>query len=305
MKDAIPLALLAAALAAASAHAQAPADPIHVRRGATAAPSTGAGTVASVPAALRPAAPRAAAARPAADGDLPGSDTSFTRGPAPAVLHTVGRTARVVESGISHGDGTVCTARSEWREDTRRLPLGLAPGSLAHAYTAELSGGAGEGAYQVERQGRRLKVAVTRGGATRETLVPIPQDVMWAVAEPGMEEHLVPALLRFPVGTAGVKLAVYRPSAGRWDTFHAAVGPLPGARLVTLVAPAAAGAAPGPVHLVITDEGDLLAAQGTGPGAWERLPAPGSRRSEKVEDLVAMVKGADGLPASVRSAAQR
>ena len=226
--------------------------------------------------------------------DLPGGDSSVTRAAAPVLLHTVSRGGEdVVESGVARGDGVVGTARSEWRAETRAPAVGVSPGMLAAAYTALWTACEGEESFRVERRGRRLRVEATRRGETRDTVVEIPDADLWAVADYGMEEHLVPVLLRIPAGTAGLRLAVYRPHAARWDVYATSVGHLPAARLVTLVGRGPAGEDARPVHLVVTDDGDLLAAQGAGPDAWERVPLPGSRRSEKVEDLVAMVKGAD------------
>jgi hypothetical protein len=212
--------------------------------------------------------------------DLPGADSSVTRGAGVMVLHTVARRGTAVESGMARGDGVVGTARSQWEA----LP---ATGEVVpQSYTAVWTDGAGRRELRVQREGRTLRVA-----GAREARVDLPRpEVAWAVADYGMEEHLVPVLVRLPLGASGVQLQVYRPHEGRWDRYVVLVGALPAARLVTLAPVDPAEAATQPTQLVVTDEGDLLAARNAGVGG-DRVPLPGTRRAEKMEDLVAMVKG--------------
>lgn len=239
----------------------------------------------TVPAGLRsawrstPAAPEVARLM---TRDLPGADTSITSAGRPVYLHTVARRGGAIESGMAGADGAVATARSEWRD------AGPTTGVVPDVYTAVWTDGAAEERCRVERKGRALHV-----DGARDTVVQLPaRDELWAVADAGMEEHLVPAVMRVPVGAGGVTLSVFRPREGRWDEYLVSAAPLPAARLVTLT-PREAGPGALPVQLVVTDEGDLLAARNAA-GEGDRLPVPGTRRAEKMEDLVAMVKGADG-----------
>jgi hypothetical protein len=63
-----------------------------------------------------------------------------------------------------------------------------------------------------ERSGSQLIIS-----GTRDTTYNIPS-LPWAVADYGMEEHIVPMLRRLPISDGIQRVAVYRPYGGQWDT---------------------------------------------------------------------------------------
>ncbi len=228
-----------------------------------------------------------AAAPLSAQGPLarsPQADTSLTMvGEQVLVTHTVARTRDGVESGMRRGDGLTGTARSEFDLD------------LPRHYAVKLAGADREVALDVERRGGRLHVS-----GTRTELVPIPRNVRWAVADVGMEEHLIPALRTIPEGTRGLPVAVFRPSAGRWDQLHASVYQVAGATLIQLSTDAGDAS-----RFLVTETGDLLYAEAQAHGSRttesRRVPSAGSRRDERLQDLLVLARG----PGAVGTAEQQ
>ncbi|HEX2205019.1 MAG TPA: hypothetical protein VHG91_17040 [Longimicrobium sp.] len=204
--------------------------------------------------------------------ELPAGDTSTTgTGRAVRLLHTVARGPDAIESGLASPDGAVATARSEW-----------ALGSIVR-YTVLWSDTGAPVEHVVEREGRQGRALRVRA-AGRDTVVETP-DQPWAVADVGMEEHLVPILRAPLLGGLQFPFAIFRPRTRSWDFYQATVRNAAGARLVSL-----ADSAGVVTHLLVSDEGDLLVAGRPG-GAEERLPLPGSRRRDRVDDYVAMIRG--------------
>jgi hypothetical protein len=209
-----------------------------------------------------------AQARPLAHGD-----TSVTMvGEQVLVTHTVARGRDAVESAMRRGDGLTGSARSEFDQDLPRHYVV----KLAKADTAVT--------LDVERHGGRLRIS-----GTRTETVPIPRNVRWAVADVGMEEHLIPALRTIPEGTRGLPVAVFRPYSGRWDQMQASVYMVAGATLIQLRSETGDAS-----RFLITGNGDLLYAEIQAGGAKttssRRVPSAGSLRDERLQDLLVLAR---------------
>lgn len=223
--------------------------------------------------ALAVSAPSLAAQAPSASRP----DTSLTMvGEQVLVTHTIARTRDGVESGIRRGDGLTGTARSEFDVD------------LPRHYVVTLAKADTSVALDVERRGGRLRVS-----GSRTELVNIPRNVRWAVADVGMDEHLIPALRTIPEGTRGLPVAVFRPSAGRWDQLQASVYQVAGAMLIQLLSETGDAS-----RFLVTDSGDLLYSEvqprGSATMTSRRVPSAGSRRDERLQDLLLLARGPGG-----------
>jgi hypothetical protein len=153
-------------------------------------------------------------------------DTFLTWNPGPGgLIHTV----RIVPSGVSssllRGDGMIGTAEVRWQ--------GGNPSGFEVRWTRQDAGGKGiDSATTVigERQGAAIRV---RAGGISRTL-PLPSGP-WAVADYGMEEQLIPAVLALPARATGVRITVLRPYHVRWDTVVVSVRDTAGLRLAELM----------------------------------------------------------------------
>lgn len=213
--------------------------------------------------------PIAAAAAALLTRPLPGGDTSYTRNQrGTALLHTTGRVGTAVVSGLARADGMVGTARGEWTAGRMKRFEGVWTDSTAVP--------------------RRFIVAPAAGGlrvtGARDTVVPLPSGLPWAVAEHGMEEHLVPALARLPSES---RLVPYHPYPGTLDTVTVRVRPLRGGRMYGLLNGDEL------TLLVVDDSGDLLGV-GFSTGLGERAPAPGTARRARAEALFDQIRGLRG-----------
>lgn len=220
--------------------------------------------LAALPAALAAQAPSA----------LPQGDTSVTVAGAKVLLtHTVARTREAVESGVSRDDGLLGTARSEFDADLPRV------------YRVRWTRADTSISLQVQRRGSsRLQVT-----GTRTATVPIPRNTRWAVADLGMEEHLVPALRTVPQGTRGLPVAVFRPYSDRWDRMQLSVFGVAGATLYQLQAESGET-----TRFLVTESGDLLYAEVQPAGeqalSSRRVPQAGTRREERLQDLLVLAR---------------
>jgi hypothetical protein len=232
-----------------------------VAPGALAAQGMSPGTTAAVP------------ARAVADVRAASGDTSLTMvGEEQVQVHAVARARDRVESSLSRKDGLAVAAHSEFDAD------------LPRSYEVRVTRGDSTVDLRVRRRGNRLQVEGTEVAA-----VPIPRNTRWAVADVGMDEHLLPVLRTLPEGTSGLPLAVFRPSIYRWDRLSASVANLAGATLIHLQDRDGAV-----TRLLVTDVGDLLYAETLAPGGTtvtsRRVPPPGTRRHERLEDLLVIVR---------------
>ncbi|HEX8361950.1 MAG TPA: hypothetical protein VF613_17655 [Longimicrobium sp.] len=206
------------------------------------------------------------------------ADTSLTMvGDQVLVTHTVARTRDGVESGMNRSDGLTGSARSEFDQD------------LPRHYAVKLAKADTSVALDVERRGGRLVISGTRTGT-----VSIPRNVRWAVADVGMEEHLIPALRTIPEGTRGLPVAVFRPSADRWDQLRASVYQVAGAMLIQLHTETGDAS-----RFLVTETGDLLYVEtqphGSQTTSLRRVPSAGSRRDERLQDLLVLARS-QGTP---------
>ena len=202
------------------------------------------------------------------------ADTSVTmEGEQRTQVHTVSRSREGVSSTLWRADGVEGSAESEFDVD------------LPRRYTVRLGPAQGEPvAVEVRRRGTRLALT-----GTHTAVVPIPRNTRWAIADPGMEEHLVPALRTLPLGTRGLPVAVFRPSANRWDRLLASVTNLAGAALFLLQAEDGTAA-----RFIVTDTGDLLYLESLAPGGEtvtaRRVPSAGSVRDQRLNDLLVLAR---------------
>lgn len=220
--------------------------------------------------ALLPAALAAQAPSPRA---LPQGDTSITMAGEKVVFtHTVARTREAVESGVSRDDGLQGTARSEFDQDLPRV------------YKVDWTTADTSISLQVQRRGTRLQVS-----GSRTAVVAIPRNTRWAVADLGMEEHLIPTLRTLPTGTRGLPVAVFRPYSDRWDRMEVSVYGVAGATLYQMQAESGEQ-----VRYLVTETGDLLYAEAQAPGAQaltsRRIPRAGTRREERLQDLLVLAR---------------
>lgn len=204
---------------------------------------------------------------------LPRSDTSVTmNGEKVLLTHVVARSREAVESGLEREDGLHGTARSEFDLD------------LPRRYDVLWTTADTSIALQVQRRGGRLQVS-----GARTATVPIPRNVRWAIADLGMDEHLIPALRTIPLGTQGLPLAVFRPYSDRWDRLTVSVLGVAGATLIQLQSET------GEVgRFLVTETGDLLYGESLAVGAEtlssRRVPSAGSRRDERLQDLLVLAR---------------
>ncbi|HEY0150590.1 MAG TPA: hypothetical protein VGB92_01255 [Longimicrobium sp.] len=223
------------------------------------------------------ALPAALAAQAPAHRSLPRGDTSVTMAGEKVLLtHTVARSREGVESGLEREDGLQGTARSEFDED------------LPRSYTVLWTTADTAIALQVQRRGTRLQVS-----GARTATVPIPRNTRWAIADLGMDEHLIPTLRTIPQGTQGVPLAVFRPYSDRWDRLTVSVLGLVGATVIQLQSES------GEIgRFIVTETGDLLYGEalqlGTETLASRRIPSAGSRRDERLQDLLVLARSHAG-----------
>ena len=204
---------------------------------------------------------------------LPQGDTSVTiAGEKVVFTHTVARTREAVESGMSRDDGLLGTARSEFDAD------------LPRRYTVLWTRADTTISLEVQRRGGKLQVS-----GTRNAMVPIPRNTRWAIADLGMDEHLIPALRTLPEGTRGLPVAVFRPYSDRWDRLLVSVFGLVGATLIQVQTESGDHE-----RYLVTETGDLLYSEEQPAGAEvlssKRIPRAGSRRDERLQDLLVLAK---------------
>ena len=204
---------------------------------------------------------------------LPQGDTSVTVAGEKVVLtHTVSRTRESVESGLSRDDGLLGTARSEFDLD------------LPRRYSVLWTRADTTVALEVHRRGGKLQVS-----GARTAMVPIPRNTRWAIADQGMDEHLIPTLRTLPEGTRGLPVAVFRPYSDRWDRLLVSVFGLVGATLIQVQTESGSTE-----RYLVTETGDLLYREEQPAGAEvlssKRIPSAGSRRDERLQDLLVLAK---------------
>jgi hypothetical protein len=187
---------------------------------------------------------------------LPGTDSATTFGPDPLGLHTARRSGDILESGLATSDGRVATATGEVHGGEVRSyrVFWTAPG------TPDITAVVTVGQH-----------AVTLTGTAARTW-PRPNG-RWAVADPEMEEQLVPVLATLPHDGRERTLPVLRPRTASWDTLTVSSRDLgSGARLFVL----SQGPAENRVALLVDSTGALLTVERASTPPSRRVPPSGS-----------------------------
>ncbi|MFI5234996.1 MAG: hypothetical protein ACHQXA_04740 [Gemmatimonadales bacterium] len=200
---------------------------------------------------------------------LPGSDSSWTVTPEPALLHTVHRLGQVVESALARNDGTVGTSLLETAAGRPRQyqALWTTPGDPDLSLLVRVHDD-----------------SLTLNGARSW---PIPAGP-WAVAEEGMEEQLIPVLVSLPADSDSVALPVFRPRAARWDTLQVLRKPLFADVVLYLFSsggPRTRGV------IMVTAAGDLLTVERATDPPSRRLPMPGTARRARLDQIFDQLQG--------------
>ena len=138
--------------------------------------------------------------------DMPSGDTTITWHRTPILYHIVRATPNGLRSGFLRNDSLVGLADATWGVD------GLQ--EFAVRWTAADSVVM---SLRAVREG--AKVFLT-GAHTDTLLVPT---IPWAIADYGMDEHLVPMFRRLRLTASVQRVAVYRPWGGKWDTLDLVV----------------------------------------------------------------------------------
>lgn len=205
---------------------------------------------------------------------VPGADSAYwldANTGAAMLLHTVRRTPGSVASSLTRNDGMVGVAES--RREGGRL-------AWYHATWADSTPATRE--YRVAVRGDSLVAA--RPGAP-DTAMAIPRGA-WGVADFGMDEHLVEALLGLPRGETPHEWAVFRPVAGTWERGTAVVQERGGA----VVAIVRTGDDASTVKvLVATPDGDLLLGEEGVPPRTRRV-ASDAPRLARLRELLAQLR---------------
>jgi hypothetical protein len=137
---------------------------------------------------------------------MPSGDTTITWHRTPILYHIVRATPNGLRSGFLRNDSLVGLADATWGVD------GLEE--------FEVRWTAADSVVMSLRAVRKgPKVYLT--GARTDTL-PVPA-IPWAIADYGMDEHLVPLLRRLSPTSSVQQVAVYRPWGGKWDTLAVVV----------------------------------------------------------------------------------
>jgi len=200
---------------------------------------------------------------------LPGADTSITiTGDGdPILLHTMGRDAAILSEGFRRPDGRVGRAEVSLAEGVpqRWTFTWVDPESDRQQFVFERA------ATGLLAQGARLDA-------------PTPA---WGVAEYGMTGTLV-ATLQTLSDTQAVPFSIYRPTAGRWDTFELSSRSLPELSLYLLTDQAGARTA-----LIVDAKGLLMYEEfaGTDGSRRIRIPASAERQAELRRALSSLQAG--------------
>lgn len=203
---------------------------------------------------------------------LPGRDTSWTVTSAPVTLHTVNVLGQAIESGLARNDGSVGTALAETAaaRPVQYQALWTAPGS---ADTSALAAVRNDTLYLT---------------GTRSGVWPTPSGP-WAIAEPGMEEQLVPAL-RTLADSQTVALPVFRPRAAEWETLTASGRYLPGGARLFLLSLREPDTR---IAILIDSTGALLTVEKATDPPSRRLPPVGSGRRAQLDQLLSSLGASD------------
>jgi hypothetical protein len=150
---------------------------------------------------------------------LPPGDTLLTWSPNPTLFHIVGGHVDSVRSALLRADRMLGLAQSRW-----------ASGVLTDFETRWTRGDSTLVALQGHREATGLRIT-----GTRDTTLGLPA-LPWAVADYGMEEHLVPVLHSLAPAPTSRSIAVLRPYLLKWDTVSVTLEHRAGALIAVIAA---------------------------------------------------------------------
>ena len=202
---------------------------------------------------------------------LPSGDTLQTQRLGEVLaLQTVHRSDGELALGIADADGRVVTANL-------RLDRDGMPERFEGIWTDTASS---DRRIRMHRHGRELDTGERDAGR-----VPLPFSP-WTIAEPGMEEALVPLLERLPDDGQEHHIAVFRPLTRSWDNGTVVTRRQPAGMLAVLQFDGDRVR----ISLLIGKDGDLLFVQRGNEPMTARLPPPGSERAARLEALVSTMR---------------
>jgi hypothetical protein len=198
----------------------------------------------------------------AGDRPLPRGDTlvEFAK-QGPILYFTVRGTADSIASCMVRNDGLVGWAGSQW---------------TAERLTGFTTRWASPQGVQLEIRGQVVGAQVKLSGAKSDHLI-VPS-IPWAVADYGMDDQLVPVLLRLRGDSAQV-IAVWRPFGQKWDTLTVRRRLIDGVSLITT----------GATTWAISADRRLLFAEDRDQSS-DRRPLEGNARFAEYQRIVAIVR---------------
>jgi hypothetical protein len=137
---------------------------------------------------------------------MPAGDTSVTWNRTPILYHIVHTTAHSLQSGFLRNDSLVGLAEATWGADGVR--------SFHVTWTAANTEVL---ALQAVISGSHIYLSGSRTDTLQAPTLP------WAIADFGMDEHLVPLLLGLTPSPDIQRVVVYRPFGGKWDSLDVVV----------------------------------------------------------------------------------
>jgi len=198
----------------------------------------------------------------AGDRPLPSGDTlvEFAK-QGPILYYTIGGTRDSVTSSMVRNDGLVGWATSQW---SRGRPT---------AFSARWADPQG---VKVDIRGEVVGPDMRLHGGNTDHLV--TPELPWAVADYGMDDHLVPLLRALPRDSTQA-IAVWRPFGQKWDTLSVRT------RMVDSVLLVSQGA----ITFGIAADGRLLMREDREQAA-QRRPLEGNARFAEYRRIAAVVK---------------
>lgn len=199
---------------------------------------------AQTPAQLRDVHDRATALiREMANRPLTVGDTLLTWNPDPGgLIHTVAVDSTGVRSSLLRGDGMIGTADVRWSSQQ--------PSRFDVQWTTRDSA-TGRSAPDREAHGTLEGESLYVTG-TKPAVMLVPRG-LWAVADFGMEEQILPVIRRLAADAAPQIISVFRPWHGRWDSVTVTIRDTSGVRTAELL-----GTDKLQEVMMLTARGDLL-----------------------------------------------
>ncbi len=141
--------------------------------------------------------------------DMPEGDTTITWNRTPILYHIVQSTAHSLRSGFLRNDSLVGIAAATWGADG------------VHEFDVRWTAA---DSLAMHLHAVREGPSVVLTGVRTDTLS-VPS-LPWAIADFGMDEHLVPMLRQLPPDSTFQRVVIYRPWGGKWR--YSLCGRVPG-----------------------------------------------------------------------------